>query len=123
MNNGNLQLLEALEPWCDRIYSDEVFNVGRLQDYIEMEQSNTKFDLTKRVLIKNENDPYAENDIIVEIDANQFSQEDFYMIQNLSDVITQTCKDAEDVQGEYQLSNLKVTIMHLETYEHELIKL
>jgi len=123
MNKGNLQLLEALEPWCDRIYTDEVFNVGRLQDYIEMEQSNTKFDLSKRVLIKDENDPYAENDIVVEVNGNYFTQEDFYMIQNLSDVITQTCKDAEDVQGEYQLGNLKVTIMHLETYEHELIKL
>jgi glycosyltransferase involved in cell wall biosynthesis len=124
MNNGNLQLLQALEPWCDRIYTEEVFNViGRAHDYIEMEQDNTKFDLTKRVLIKDENEPYAENDIIVEFDANYLSQEDFNTIQNLSDIITQTCKDVEDFTGEYQIGNLKVTIMNLDTYEHELIKL
>ena len=124
MNNGNLQLLQALEPWCDRIYTEEVFNVvGRANDYIEMEQDNTKFDLTKRVLIKDENDPYAENDIVVEFDANHLVQEDFNTIQHLSDIVTQTCKDVEDFQGEYQLGNLKVTIMNLETHEHELIKL
>jgi glycosyltransferase involved in cell wall biosynthesis len=124
MNNGNLQLLQALEPWCDRIYTEEVFNVvGRANDYIEMEQDNTKFDLTKRVLIKDENEPYAENDIVVEFDANYLAQEDFNTIQHLSDIITQTCKDVEDFQGEYQLGNLKVTIMNLETHEQELIKL
>jgi len=123
MNKGNLQLLEALEPWCDRIYTDEVFNVvGRIQDYIEMEQANTKYDLDKRVLIIDENDPYAENDVVVEFDANRFSQEDFNVIQNLSSILTQT-RRYEDFQGEYQLGNLKVTIMNLETHEQELIKL
>jgi len=123
MNNGNLQVLEALEPWCDRIYTEETFNMGRLQDYIEMEQSNTKFDLNKRVLIKDENDPYAENDIVVEFDVKHLTQGDVNMIYNLSDIITQTFKDAEDIQGEYQIGNLKVTIMGIDTYEHELIKL
>ena len=123
MNKGNLQLLEALEPWCDRIYTEEVFNVvGRIQDYIEMEQANTKYDLDKRVLIIDENDPYAENDVVVEFDANRFSQEDFNVIQNLSSILTQT-RRYEDFQGEYQLGNLKVTIMNLDTHEQELIKL
>lgn len=123
MNNGNLQLLQALEPWCDRIYTEEVFNViGRAHDYIEMEQDNTKFDLTKRVLIKDENDPYAENDIVVEFDANHLTQEDFSVIQELSNIVDQACR-YEDYQGEYQLGNLKVTIMNKETYEYELIKL
>ena len=123
MNNGNLQLLQALEPWCDRIYTEEVFNViGRANDYIEMEQDNTKFDLTKRVLIKDENDPYAENDIVVEFDANSLTQEDFSVIQELSNIVDQACR-YEDYQGEYKLGNLKVTIMNNETHEHELIKL
>lgn len=123
MNNGNLQLLQALEPWCDRIYTEEVFNViGRAHDYIEMEQDNTKFDLTKRVLIKDENDPYAENDIVVEFDANHLTQEDFSVIQELSNIVDQACR-YEDYQGEYQLGNLKVTIMNKETHEQELIKL
>jgi hypothetical protein len=123
MNNGNLQVLEALEPWCDRIYTEETFNIGRLQDYIEMEQSNTKFDLRKRVLIKDENDPYAENDIVVEFDTRYLTQGDVNMMYNLSDIISQTFKNAEDVQGEYHLGNLKVTVTCIETYEHDLIML
>ena len=43
-------------------------------DYVEMEQNNTKFDLSKRVLTKQNNDPYAENDIVVEFDATQLNQ-------------------------------------------------
>jgi len=125
MNNGNLSLLQALEPWCDRIYTEEVFSIGRLQDYIEMEQSNTKFDLRTRVLIKKENDPYAENDIIVEFDANKFTQGSFDIIQNLSHVIAQTIKDVDidEVCGEYHIDCFKITILHVKTYEHELIKL
>ena len=124
MNNGNLSLLEALEPWCDRIYTEESFKVaGRLQDYIETEQSNTLFDLTKRVLIKKENDPYAENDIILEFDASQFTNRSFDIIYNLSNVIAQTLKDVEDPLGEYQIDCFKITINHVETYENELISL
>ena len=74
-------------------------------------------------MIKDENDPYAENDIVVEFDAKYLTQGDVNMIYNLSDIVTLTCKDTEDVQGEYQIGNFKVTIMSINTYENELIKL
>ena len=122
MKHGNVLLLQALEPWCDRIYVDTHCNVI---EYIEIEQKNTLYDLRKRVLKLNENDPIGENDIVVEFDARQFNQNSFNIIQNLSDIITQTCKDVdvEDYQGEYQFDCFIITINNLETYEHTLIKL
>ena len=116
MKNGNLPLLEALETWCDRIYVDERFAIGRAYDYIEMEQENTSYDLRKRVLMINENYPEGENDVVVAFDANQFTQQTFELIQNMSDIITGT----DDI-GEFNIDCLTIVINSLETYEHELI--
>ena len=109
----NLQVLELLEPWCDRIY---VSNDNIIIEYINSEQPNTSFDLTKRVLNINKNEPYAENDIIVEFNAQHFNQNSFNIIQNLSDIITESGE-----VGEFELDCLKITIRDLKTYEHELI--
>jgi hypothetical protein len=117
MKNGNLPLLEALEPWCDRIYTEERFGIGRLQDYIEQEQSNTKFDLRKRVLTIDKNYPEGENDVVVIFDANRFTQQTFELIQNISDIVT----GANDT-GEFEIDCLTIIINSLETYEHNLIK-
>ena len=118
VKNCNLPLLEALEPWCDRIYVDEVFSMGRAHDYIEQEQSNTKFDLRKRVLYIGNNYPEGENDVVVVFDANQFTQQSFQLIQNLSDIIT----DTNDT-GEFKIDCLTIIVNSLETYDHTLIKL
>ena len=117
MKNGNLPLLEALEPWCDRIYTEERFGIGRLQDYIEQEQSNTKFDLRKRVLTIDKNYPEGENDVVVVFDANRFTQQTFELIQNISDIVTGT-----NDTGEFEIDCLNIIINSLETYEHNLIK-
>jgi glycosyltransferase involved in cell wall biosynthesis len=117
VHNCSLLLLEALEPWCDRIYVNEEFNTtGRAQDYIEKEQENTSFDLIKRVLNIKENDPYSENDIILEFDALKFSPEAFSIIQNLSDIITESGE-----VGEFEIDCFKVTIHQLKDYSSELI--
>jgi len=119
INNGNLQLLEALEPWCDRIYTEEKFNViGRVQDYIETEQKNTQFNLNKRVLIKNHNDPYGENDIIVEFNGDEFNQHSFTIIQQLPDII----KDNGEI-GTFELDIFTITINQIEELQNNLIKL
>jgi glycosyltransferase involved in cell wall biosynthesis len=47
IKNCNLQLLEALEPWCSTVYCDEQFIVGRVSDYVEME--DTSYDLYKKI--------------------------------------------------------------------------
>jgi len=115
IHNCNLQLLEVLEPWCDGIYVDERFNVGRAWDYVEMEQANTKFDLNKRV--KNIKDTPAEN-IIIEFDATQLNNNNFQLIQQLPEII----HDSGEI-GEFELDIFKITINSLETYEHTLINL
>ena len=107
----NLELLGVLEPWCDRIYVNEKFEViGRMWDYIELEQENTKFDLSKRVLTIENNDPLLENDIIVEFDAKQFTQQSFNIIQQLSEII----KESGEV-GEFGLDIFKIHINSLKT--------
>lgn len=115
IHDCNLQILELLEPWCDRIY---VSNDNIINEYINSEQPNTSFDLTKRVLNINKNEPYAENDIMIEFNAQHFNQNSFNIIQNLSDIITESGEI-----GEFELDCLKITIRDLKTYEHELIYL
>jgi len=117
VKNCNLPLLEALEPWCDRIYVDEVFTIGRPQDYIEQEQSNTKFDLRKRVLYIGNNYPEGENDVVVVFDANRVTEHTFYLLQNMSDIVTES-----NDTGEFEIDCLTIIINSLETYEHNLIK-
>jgi glycosyltransferase involved in cell wall biosynthesis len=118
IHNCNLQLLEILEPWCDKIYVDEVFEIGRAWDYVEKEQANTKFDLSKRVLNIKINDPISENDIVIEFDAKQLTNQNFQLIQQFPEII----RESGEV-GEFELDIFKIKINSLETYEHTLIKL
>jgi GT2 family glycosyltransferase len=105
----NLQSLELLEPWCDRIYIED--EMGVLQAaYYENEQENTLYDLTKRVLTIEHNDPQGENDIVVEFDARQLTQQSFNIIQQLSDII----KESGEI-GSFELDIFKMHIHNLET--------
>jgi len=110
VHNCNLPLLEALEPWCDRIYVDEVYKIGRTQDYIEMERGKTMFDIDKRVLIIGHNDPIGENDVVVEFDASQLN-EAYYrsVIKQLPFIL-----DTIDTCGTYQYDIFKITINSLQ---------
>lgn len=118
----NMEILEALEPWCDRIYIDDEMGVLTTH-YYDSEQSTTKYDLTKRVLCIGHNDPSGENDIVVEFDATKLTREDYVNIQTLSDIL-----DASDLNSElnepgeaFELGNLKLTIYNIQTYQKELI--
>jgi GT2 family glycosyltransferase len=111
----NLELLELLEPWCDRIYIEDDMQVITTH-YIDKEQPNTKFDLTKRVLHVGHNDPHGENDIVVELDKLRLTNQDFAYIQQLPAIF----HDSGGI-GEFQLGNLKLTVYSIETYEKNLI--
>jgi len=121
LKNGNLELLEALEPWCDRIYTEERFNViGNIYDYIEKEQGNTDFDLTKRVhSLTGENDKFDYDDIVIEIDGKNFTQQDMRFISEISTIL-----DSSELEiATFEIGNLKLTINHIETYTKDLINL
>jgi hypothetical protein len=123
VRNCTLPLLETLEPWCDRIYIDDDMQVITTA-YIESEQPKTRFDLQTRVLVTNFNAPNDENDIIVAIDAKQFTNMDFQYIQQLPEIIaSDTALSELNQPGEtFKLGNLMITIWSTETYEKNLIK-
>lgn len=116
VTNCNMTLLQTLEPWCDRIYIDDDMQV-LTSHYIDSEQPNTKFDLTKRVFCIGYNDPQGENDIVVYIDGNTFTQLDFQYVQVLSEILQDSGQS-----GEFKLGNLQITIITLQSYENNLIK-
>jgi glycosyltransferase involved in cell wall biosynthesis len=110
IENSNDQLLEALEPWCDRIYVDH-----RFDGYVLKEQKNTRIDLIKRVHNITENDRYDYDEIVVEIDGNRFTQQDFNIIMKLPEII----QNSDGGIGEFEIGNLKLVISSLNTYEKE----
>ena len=108
IKNSDVQILAALEPWCSTVYTDK-----DIEGYINIEQPNTTIDLLEKIK------PYdneKNNEILVTIDGSKFTQQDAQIIQQLSDII----KDSGE-PGEFELGNLKITIIQLNTYEKELI--
>lgn len=111
----NLEFLEILEPWCSNILIDDEMQV-LISHYIDKEQKNTSFDLSKK--IKTSPFQTLENEIIIYIDRNTFTNQDFQIIQNLSDII----KDSGEI-GKFQIGNLIVEIKAMNEYQTSLIKL
>ena len=115
VTNCNINLLQTLELWCDRIYIDDAMQV-LTDSYVETEQVNTRFDLTKRVFCVGYNDPAGENDIVVAIDGNTFTQTDFQYIQQLAEILQDSGQP-----GTFRLGNCQITIVSLIARESELI--
>jgi len=113
IKNCNLQLLEALEPWCSTVYCDEQFTVGRVSDYVEIE--DTSYDLYEKV---KPFDNEKNNEILVTIDGNKFTQQDFQYIQQLPEILA----DSGEPAFHSELGNLIVEIFEeMNTYEKGLI--
>ena len=109
-NSQDVQLIEALEPWCTTIYVD-----ANRDNYIELEQKNTLYNLSEKV---RSYDNEKINEILIDIDGKLFNQEDFQTIQQLSQII----KDSGQV-GEFELGNLFINIIDMNEYQDDLIKL
>jgi glycosyltransferase involved in cell wall biosynthesis len=108
------QLLNALEPWCDRIYIE---NQDMVDIYIDREQENTSFDLSKRVFTLENNDPISENDIIIEFDSSQLTPENFQLLMQMPNII----QESGEV-GKFELDIFTIEIISLIEYQQELIK-
>jgi hypothetical protein len=111
----NFNALEALEPWCDRIYIEDEMQV-LTDSYIQKEQCNTSYDLKNRVLNLNHNYPVGENDIVVEFDCTKLDNDNFQVIQQLPQIISESGE-----VGQFELGIFKITIGNLQTYEDKLI--
>jgi len=111
----NLQLLDALEPWCDRIYIDDEMGV-LFASYYEYEHKRTSYDLRKRVLTLGYQDPHEYDDIIVEIDGKQFNNQDFQVLQQLPEILQE-----QGHPGKFKLGNMTITVHRLEESQNSLI--
>jgi len=118
VKNCNGQLLELLEPWCSTMYVDV-----DVQNYIDKEQPNTMFDLSKKLHYLRIQKEYVfdvgiQNDIEVRVDGGKFTQNSFNVIQQLSEILT----DEELEVGDFEVDIFKINVNKVKTYEKELIK-
>jgi glycosyltransferase involved in cell wall biosynthesis len=115
VKNCNDQLLSALEPWCSNIYVDEGNIPSMIDNYITLESPNTSFDLYERL---RPFDNEKNNEILVTIDGNRVTQQDFQYIQQLSEILA----DSGEPGFHGELGNLVVEIFEtMNTFEKELI--
>ena len=109
VDNGNIKLLETLEPWCDNINMD--IPQTDIDAYIKKEQVDTQFDLSRRI---NQN---VQNDVQITFDANKLTEYSFKLITELSTIL-----DSSEIEvGEFELDIFKVKVSKVKTYEHLLI--
>lgn len=113
----NLQLLDALEPWCDRIYIDDEMGV-LFASYYEYEHKRTSYDLHKRVHTLGYSNPFDYDDIVVEIDRKTFTNQDFQSLQILPEILQE-----QGHNGKFRLGNLTVTVLRLVETQNSLIEL
>ena len=115
VENCTTELLKELEPWCSDIYGDWVGHKGYgVNKYIEEEQPNTQFDLSKKIhSIHIE----PKNNVVVRFDCNQLNANNFQVLVNLSEIL----EDSGEI-GEMKHEIFKLNIKSLKTYEKGLIK-
>lgn len=102
VKNCNSTLLSQLEPWADTIYVDCDYD-----EYIETEQKRTVTSLSDRIK------PYGnekQNQILVEVDGETFTQQDYIYIRQLSAILNQN----KPKEGRANLGNLTLEIIKYE---------
>ena len=114
VENCDTNMLKELEPWCSDIYADWIGHKGYgVNQYIEEEQKDTQFDLSKKIHSQHIE---PKNNVVVSFDANKLTPQNFQIIVNLSEML----QDSGGV-GEMEYDIFKFDIKSLETYEKELI--
>ena len=114
VHNCDTNMLKELEPWCSDIYGDWIGHKGLgVNQYIKEEQSNTAFDLGKKIHSQHTE---PKNGVVVEFDCKQLNSSNFQILVELSSIL----KESGEV-GELELEIFKFKINSLETYEKDLI--
>ena len=112
--NGGMPILEALEPWCSNIYIKDDYDLI-VPGYITKEQPNTLYDLRERI---KPFDNEKNNEILVEVTQSTFTQQDYQIIQQLSQIIQQ-----QGEPGRFQLGNIVMEIIQMNEYQNDLINI
>jgi len=111
VENGNSQMLNVLEPWCDRITMDIPQDI--IDSYIKLEQPNTNFDLREKINV------HEDSDIEISFDANRLSNQSFTYIQKWAEIF-----DSNEIEiGEFELDIFTIKVNKIKYYESELINL
>jgi GT2 family glycosyltransferase len=113
LHNANLNILGGVEPWCSNIY---ITDENLKNEYISYEKTKTKFDLNQRIKIINKDTII--NNIIVEFDGTQINNDNFLLLQKLSNVI----KESGDI-GIFELDIFKIIIRDMTDYQNTLINI
>ena len=114
VENCDTDMLRELEPWCSDIYGDWVGHKGfGVNKYIEKEQKDTQFDLSKRI---HSDHIEPTNNVIVKFDCSFLTSNNFPILMNLSEML----HDSGEL-GEMEYDIFKFYIKSLDSYEKDLI--
>jgi len=114
VENCDTDMLRELEPWCSDIYGDWVGHKGfGVNKYIEKEQKDTQFDLSKRI---HSDHIEPTNNVIVKFDCRFLTSNNFPILMNLSEML----QDSGEL-GEMEYDIFKFHIKSLDSYEKDLI--
>ena len=111
VENCDTNMLKELEPWCSNIYSN--LTSKQFIEYVNKEQPDTQFDLTKRCRPSSEE---PKNNVIVKFDCRLLTPQNFQILVNLSSIL----QESGEV-GEMELEIFKFHVKSLDSYEGELI--
>jgi len=107
----NPNLLAALEPLAHDIYVDCDY-----ADYIQNEQYRTTDDLLTKV---HSIDDDVTNDVIIDLDGQRLSQQDYQILFEMGAIIKQSGKPGKSKLGNF---NIVLEIKRLEEKQNELLK-
>jgi len=115
IHNCPYYLMELLEPLCDTIYTSDVLGINEAA-YYEVEAKNTLFDLKKKFKLIG-HDTY-DNDIVVEFDANNFSNEAMNILSVLPMII-----NSNNDTGVFEFDIFKITVNKLTDHLYDLVSI
>ena len=107
--NSNENLLGAVEPWGHNVYIDLDYG-----DYIDREQPNTEDNLVLKI---SPIDEKPKNDIVIRIDGQTFTQQDYLYLHEIGNIIS---KSGE--VGKFKVGNLIIEINKIEEIQSNLVQ-
>jgi glycosyltransferase involved in cell wall biosynthesis len=103
VHNCNEYLLQALEPWCDRLYVD-----CKYESYVSDEQKETMFDISDKIHSIGDE---MKGDVQIMFDGSKLTNENFtQFIKNIPFIIQQT-----DSVGSFEWDVFQLHIFNLRT--------
>lgn len=106
--NGNSELLEMLEPWCDSLHYDGLRE--DIETYFDKEQPRTVINLAQKLQER-------DNDIVIRVDGNTFNTQDYIYIRQLAAILSQN----KPQSGKFKLGNLEITVNRYDEKIHSRI--